>query len=143
MKLVDVNLLLYAHDRRSPLHVRAREWFEQCMAQPEPVAFAPATIVAFLRLVTDSRVFARPLHIAAAVEIVNDWLTAERAVFAVPTERHWDILRALAVASQATAALLPDAHLAACAIEHGATLCTHDRDFSRFPGLRVEFPLAS
>lgn len=143
MKLIDVNLLIYAYDSGSPLHARARPWLERCMSQNEPIGFAPATIVAFLRLVTDSRVFTRPLDIAAACKIVNDWLGATPAVFLVPTERHWEILSALAVESQARASLLPDAHLAACAIEHGATLYTHDRDFSRFPGLHLEFPLAS
>ncbi len=76
-----------------------------------------------------------------AASVVTDWITLQNVVLVSPTEQHWDILSDLLPKSQARGSLIMDAHLAALAIEHGATLCTNDRDFLRFPGLKVEFPL--
>lgn len=142
MKLLDANLLVYAYDAQSPMHERARSWLESCMAETELVGFTIATIVAFVRLVTDGRVFERPFDIETARSLVDDWLSQPSAILVLPSARHWEILGELAVEAQVRGPLVPDAHLAACAIESGATLYTNDRDFLRFKGLRVEFPLS-
>jgi uncharacterized protein len=76
-----------------------------------------------------------------AASVVDGWLEVANVFVVSPTERHWRILSDLLPKSQARGPLIMDAHLAALAIEHGATLCTNDRDFLRFPGLKVEFPL--
>jgi predicted nucleic acid-binding protein len=78
---------------------------------------------------------------AEASSIVDGWMEAPNVALLSPTEQHWAILSDLLPKSQARGPLIMDAHLAALAIEHGATLCTNDRDFLRFPGLKVEFPL--
>ena len=78
-----------------------------------------------------------------AASIVDEWFALPHAGLLVPGERHWTILRDLAGPSQSRGALVMDAHLAALAIEHGATLCTNGRDFSRYPGVRVEHPLST
>jgi predicted nucleic acid-binding protein len=78
---------------------------------------------------------------AEASFIVDGWMEAPNVALLSPTEQHWAILSDLLPKSQARGPLIMDAHLAALAIEHGATLCTNDRDFLRFPGLKVEFPL--
>jgi uncharacterized protein len=83
----------------------------------------------------------RPLQLDEAIVIVGTWLARDNVVILAPTDRHWRILSDLLPKSQARGPLIMDAHLAALAIEHGATLCTNDRDFLRFPGLKVEFPL--
>jgi len=59
-----------------------------------------------------------------------------------PGDRHWKILKQIGVRDQARGTLVADAHLAALAIEYGATLCSHDRGFRRFAGLRLLDPLA-
>jgi toxin-antitoxin system PIN domain toxin len=143
LKLLDVNLLLYAYDEGSPLHPAAKRWLENEFAGEEPTALTMPVIVAFLRIVTHPRVFARPLGIAEACAIVESWLALPTVAVLEPTLRHWSILKNCAVASQANGPLVPDAELAASAMEHGATLCTNDRDFSRFDGLRVLYPLVS
>jgi len=85
--------------------------------------------------------FREPLSVEEAVAVVVSWLAQPPVVVAEPTDRHWSVLNELAVAGQARGPLLMDAHLAALAVEHGATLCTTDRDFARFPRLRVHDPL--
>lgn len=106
-----------------------------------PVGFCWPTILAFLRIATHPRAVVRPLSIAEARGIVDSWLAVPIAALVLPTERHWEILGGLLGSGQASGPLVSDAHLAALAIEHGATLVTNDRDFARFPGLRVEYPL--
>ena len=101
------------------------------------------TLWAFLRSITNPRLFERPLTIAEASAHVSSWLAQPSAGILEPGERHWEILRQLARDGQATGPLVMDAALAAIAIEHGATLCTTDRDFARFPGLTWTNPLAS
>jgi uncharacterized protein len=92
-------------------------------------------------LATTPKLFARPLDLDEAISIVGVWLAREGVVVVGPSDRHWRILKELLPNSRPRGSLIMDAHLAALAIEHGATLCTNDRDFLWFPGLKVEFPL--
>lgn len=142
MILVDVNLLIYAHDVRSQFHDAARSWCSEILAAPKPVGLAWATILAFLRITTSSRALSSPLLVSEAIAVIEDLLQRPPVVVLQPGERHWPILRHLLTAGQSSGNLSSDAHLAALAMEHGAVLCTTDRDFARFPGLRWENPLA-
>jgi toxin-antitoxin system PIN domain toxin len=141
MTLIDANILLYAYDPSSPHHRVARGWLETTILEPENIALTWMTLLAFLRISTSPRPLEHPLSIAEAGAIVSGWL--ERPMFSVlnPGERHWEILLGLMAKGQARGPLIMDAHLAALAIEHGATLATTDRDFARFPGLRILNPL--
>jgi toxin-antitoxin system PIN domain toxin len=140
--LLDANLLLYAYDRSAPHHEPARDWLESALNGPEPVRFAWVSLLAFMRIATNPRAFARPLALADALGIVERWLALPLTGILQPTQRHLELLRATAVPGQARGPLLTDAHLATLAIEHGATLCTTDRDFVRFQGLRFLNPLS-
>jgi toxin-antitoxin system PIN domain toxin len=141
MIVPDANLLLYAYDTSAPLHGRARTWWEGTLLSGETVGLSWQTLTAFLRIGTNPRAYLRPLSAREAVDIVRGWLVQPSAQVVTPSARHWDILSRLMVESQVTGALVMDAHLAALAIEHGATLCTHDADFTRFQGLRTHDPL--
>jgi toxin-antitoxin system PIN domain toxin len=140
--LVDANLLLYAYDSSSTQHKRARRWLESTFAGTESVRLALVSLLAFLRIGTSRAVFRRPFRPEEAIGIVAAWLELPAVGLAEPTPRHWSLLETLARSGQARGPLLMDAHLAALAIEHGATLCTTDRDFARFPKLRIRNPLA-
>jgi hypothetical protein len=139
--LVDANILLYAYHPRSDQHERARTWIETTFSGQDPVGLAWQNILAFLRIGTNPRVFEQPLGIAEGAAIVSSWLAIPAVTILTPGERHWPILQALLGPAQVSGPLVMDAAVAALAIEHGATLCTTDRDFSRFPGLRVTNPL--
>ena len=141
MKLLDANLLLYAHDPRAAQHDASRAWLESVLSGSEMVRFAWLTLWAFLRIATNPRVYERPLSATEAGTLVSSWLAQPVAGILEPGDRHWEILRTLTRSGQATGALMMDAAIAAIAIEHGATLCTTDRDFSRFPGLTWINPL--
>ena len=141
MILLDANLLLYAYDIESTEYRRARSWLERRLSGVEKVGFSWVTILAFLRIATSRRYESDPMSTAEASSIVDGWMDVPNVALISPTERHWAILSDLLPKSQARGALVMDAHLAALSIEHGATLCTNDRDFLRFPGLKVEFPL--
>ncbi|MBI3695195.1 MAG: PIN domain-containing protein [Acidobacteria bacterium] len=95
-----------------------------------------------LRIGTNPRT-QRALPLSAAVSAIGGWFAQPLVSVLQPGERHWSILNSLLTSGQARGPLLMDAHLAALAIEHGATLCTHDKDFARFPGLRTFDPLES
>jgi toxin-antitoxin system PIN domain toxin len=141
MILIDANILLYAYDPSSSHHRAARGWLETAILKPEGTALTWMTLLAFLRISTSPRPLKHPLSTAEAAAIVSGWL--ERPMFTIlnPGERHWDILRSMMTKGQVRGPLIMDAHLAALAIEHGATLATSDRDFARFPGLRILNPL--
>lgn len=141
MILVDANLLLYAYQPRAAQHDKSRKWLESVLSEPELVRFSWLTLWAFLRIATNSRVFEKPLTIDEAEAIVGSWLAQPNAGIVEPAERHWEILRELLSDGQTTGPLVMDAVLAAIAMEHGATLYTTDRDFSRFPGLKWVNPL--
>lgn len=142
MKLVDTNLLLYAVNRSSVHHGRARDWLEEILSADEPVGLPWVALLAFIRLATSDRVFPKPLSADQAIAIVDGWLALPVVVPVSPGENHWRVLKRLLGESGAAANLTTDAHLAALAIENGAELCSADADFARFPTLRVINPIA-
>jgi toxin-antitoxin system PIN domain toxin len=142
MILLDANLLLYAHVSSFPQHVQARDWLDAQLSGNGPVGLPWPSLVAFLRIVTNPRVFERPEPMAEAWRQVHAWLEAEVVWIPQPTERHRDVLGTLLTAAGVHANLVPDAHLAALAIEHGLLLCSTDGDFGRFTDLRWQNPLS-
>jgi hypothetical protein len=139
--LPDANLLLFAYNSAAVGHTRARQWWEQTLNGPETVGLAWQTITAFIRITTNLRAFARPLDGAEACEVVTSWINQPVVQIVVPGPRHWSIFNRLIVDSKSSGPMIMDAHLAALAIEHGATLCSNDRDFARFDDVRLVDPL--
>lgn len=143
MILVDANLLLYAHAADGgPRSEAARAWLEQLLETEPDVRIGLAALLAFIRISTDPRVYAQPLTPAEAIGIVQGILARPNFAIASPGDRHWALLADVAASGRARGPLLMDAHLATLAMEHGATLATTDRDFTRFHGLRHVDPLA-
>jgi uncharacterized protein len=140
--LVDANILVYAHVSSFAQHDAAREWLDQQLNGPALVGLPWASLLAFLRLVTNSRIFEHPEPIADAWAQVRAWLACETVWTPAPTERHPELLGELLKLSGVHGNLVPDAHLAALAIEHGLTLCSADGDFARFRGLRWLNPIS-
>lgn len=141
MILVDANLLVYAHVSSFAEHEAARAWLDERLNGTAPVGLPWPSLVAFIRLVTNPRVFTQPLLVTDAWRQVGAWLECAPVWIPVPTERHREVLgRLLPAADRAN--LVPDAHLAALAVEHGLVVCSTDGDFARFRGVRWENPLA-
>jgi len=140
--LIDANLLLYAYDSSSTNHESARRWLEGVFAGYAPVRMAWTTVLAFLRISTNTRLQRQVFTLPEAISIVEEWLAEPNFSLLAPGDRHWRILASLLPEAQARGPLVMDADLAALAIEHGATLYTNDRDFSRFPGLKYVNPIA-
>ncbi|HEV7773954.1 MAG TPA: type II toxin-antitoxin system VapC family toxin [Conexibacter sp.] len=141
MILLDANLLVYAHASESPHHEPARAWFEEVMNAPERVGFPWPTLLAFVRLMGNANVMRRPVPLRDAWARAESWLALPQSWIPVPTERHQELLTGL-LDGETRADVANDAHLAALAIEHGLTVCSSDRDFSRFRGIRWENPLS-
>jgi toxin-antitoxin system PIN domain toxin len=139
---VDANLLIYARVATLPQHDAARDWLDGQLNGTTRVGLPWASLVAFIRIVTNPRIFERAESPTVAWTLVDRWLDCEPAWIPVPTERHREILGRLLPHTAGQPELVPDAHLAALAIEHGLRLCSTDRDFARFPGLHWENPLA-
>jgi len=140
--LVDANLLLYAANQAAPEHRVAREWLDARLSSTARVGLPWPSLLAFVRLASNPMVMRQPVPVATAWNQVQQWLSAGPAWVPPPTARHADILRGLCEPSWMTSRLVPDAHLAALAIEHGLTLCSTDGDFARFAGLDWKNPLA-
>lgn len=138
MKLVDTNVLLYAVNADCVEHDVARSALEEGLSEVGGVAFAWLALIGFVRLATRRGILPSPLAAEEALGVVDDWLGASHAHLLEATPRHWQILRRLLLGAGMAGNLSNDAHLAALAIEHGATLVSFDRDFERFAGLRFE-----
>jgi len=139
LKIVDANVLLYAVNRQSIEHKAAHRWLTGALSGNEVVGLPWVSLLAFIRLSTSGRIFASPLPPADAMTVVESWLAQPAAVTVEPTSRHTWVLRGLLEQAGTAGNLTTDAHIAALAIEHGATLVTFDRDFERF-GIRVQLP---
>jgi toxin-antitoxin system PIN domain toxin len=138
--LVDANVLLHAVNERAREHEAARTWLSASLRSTEAVAFAWTVVLAFLRLATHPSVFPRPLTTGDAAIALERWLDAPPAVLLDPTRRHLPLLRGLLERSGTAGNLVGDAHLAALALEHGATVVSFDRDFGRFDGVAWRLP---
>jgi toxin-antitoxin system PIN domain toxin len=140
--LVDVNLLMWAHHAQMPQHAQAREWWARALSATPLVGIPWPTIVAFVRLSTHPRVVARPLAVDTAWGTVAGWLERPNVRSPAPTERHAALFHGFLLSGRASGDHVPDAHLAALAVEWGLELLSADRDFARYPGLRWRDPLA-
>ncbi len=140
--LVDANLLLYAIDRTSRRHGDALEWWESALNGTERVGLPWQTIGAFLRISTHPRINDRPLRGDEAWGHVRDWLDVPTVWIPPAGAATARVFGDLVAAQAITGNLVPDAMLAALAIEHGLELHSADTDFARFPTLRWRNPLS-
>lgn len=140
MILPDVNTLLFAVNNSSGQHAAALEGLKQGFEGPRGVAFAWTALLAFLRLSTRRGIFTKPLSVEDALHVIQRWLEHPQAQVTHPGERHLEILGRLLKAAGTGGNLTTDAHLAALAIEHDATILSFDRDFARFEGLQWTLP---
>jgi toxin-antitoxin system PIN domain toxin len=143
VRIPDLNLLIYAVDRGSPDHAAAVAWWNATLSGSETVGLSWTVLLGFVRLTTSARVVRAPLTSGAALDYVDRWLGLPVTTVVDPTGRHAQVLRDLLEMTGTAGNLVADAHLAALAIEHGAELCSADRDFGRFPGLKWTNPLAA
>lgn len=140
MKLVDLNVLLYAVNKDAAHHRASLEWWEQALRGEEPVGLSWPVLSGFLRLSTNPDVFPRPLEVATAVGKIDGWLSHPSTRLLREKDEHWEVLRLLLEEAGTAGNLTTDAHLAALAITHGAVLVSFDADFGRFKGLRWSRP---
>jgi uncharacterized protein len=141
--LVDANLLLYAANHAAPEHERARVWLDERLNGTVAVGLPWPSVLAFVRLATNPVVVRHPVPPADAWRQADEWLTCEPVWVPLPGSAHRDIVGGFMRATWMTSRLVPDAHLAALAMEHGLTLQSTDGDFSKFRGLKWENPLAA
>jgi len=140
VKLLDANILLYAYDSNSPQHAVCRPWLDAAFNSEETVALPWQTLLAFVRIATNPRAVRQPLSGPEACGIVRSWLERPNVAVIEPGERFWEIFQAQVLDAQVSGPLVTDAALAALALEHGATLCSTDRDFRRFRSLKLLDP---
>ncbi len=141
MRCVDVNVLVHAHRPETDRHAAYRAWLDASRTDDEPLGLSGAVLSGFLRVVTHPRVFREPTPLAAALAFADALRSSPAAVPVEPGERHWPIFTRLCRDVDARGNVVPDAYLAALAIEHGATWYTADRGFARFSDLRWSHPL--
>lgn len=139
--LPDVNVLVYAHREDAPNHAAYRDWLETVINGDQAYGMADLVLSGFLRIVTHPRVFSHPSGLDQALAFVTDVRNQPNCVSIGPGARHWSIFMRLCRAANVKGNLVPDAYLAALAIESGSEWITTDRDFSRFPQLSWRHPL--
>jgi toxin-antitoxin system PIN domain toxin len=142
MILVDANLLLYAANRSAPEHEAARAWLDGQLSGTARVGLPWPSLLAFVRLASNPLVVRHPVAVESAWKQAAEWLSSGAAWIPVPTERHATLAAGYFRESWMTSRLVPDAYLAALAVEHGLTLCSTDGDFARFRDLTWHNPLA-
>ncbi len=143
MILTDVNVLVYAHRQDAPGHAAMRGWLEEILNGDQAYGYSSLVLAGFIRVVTHLRTFNPPSPPDAAIAFAQAVRGQPNAVSIQPGPRHWEIFTSLCKTANAKGNLVPDAYLAALAIESGSEWITTDRDYSRFPGLKWRHPLGS
>lgn len=139
MKIVDVNILIYAVNSADRKHDAAVRWLTTALRGNDTVGFAWTALLGFLRISTNPTIFERPLETDQAFELITTWTSSPKAVIVEPTSRHLMIMKGLLDHAGTAGNLTADAHLAALAIEYGGAIASFDRDFERF-GVGVVVP---
>lgn len=140
--LIDANILLFASDQSSPHHDRAQRWLEDSLNGERRVGIPWESLGAFIRVSTNPRASREPLSPEQAWTCVNDWLAAPRVWIPAATADHAVVFGGLVAKYRISGNLVPDAHFAAIAIEHGLEVCSADTDFARFTEIRWRNPLS-
>jgi uncharacterized protein len=139
--LADVNVLVYAHRMDLPQHDGYSAWLSEEIGSGRGYALCDTSLTGFLRIVTNGRIFDEPTPLKVALQAIEDLRAQQGAIHLSPGARHWGLFAHLCAAVGARGNDIPDAHLAALAIESGSELVTADRGFGRFPGLRWSCPV--
>ena len=142
MILLDANLLIYAVNRDLPQHKTAKTWIEKTFSDQDSVGLPWVSVLAFLRLCTNPRVFKAPLKVEDAIAYIDEWVALPSVELVTPGQRHWEIFKNLLAQCGTAGNLVTDAHIAALALERGYAVYSADNDFRRFPGIRHVNPLA-
>jgi toxin-antitoxin system PIN domain toxin len=142
MRLVDTNVMIYAHRHDADRHHDYRDWLEAMINGPEPYAVADFAVSGMIRVVTDRRIYREgSATIEEALAFADTIRNQPHATVVNPGLSFWTIFSGLCQRVEASGKLVPDAYLAALAIEHGCEVVSADKDFRRFPGLRWRHPL--
>lgn len=139
MYLFDVNIWVYAHREDSLRHPEMRGFVEEVLGSGRPFAYSPLVLSGFLRVVTHPGVFREPTDEEMALAFTESITSHSAAREVRPGEAHWRIFSHLYRAVRPKGNLVPDVYFAAMAVESGCTWVTTDRDYARFPGLKLEF----
>ena len=142
MLLTDVNVLVYAVDVRSSEHSRYKRWLNDLINGNESYGMSELVLSAVMRIITNPRIYKRPTTPRVALQLVQRIREQPNCIIIQPGPRHWDLFADLCRKVKARGNLVPDAYLAALAIESGSEWITTDRDYAQFPGLRWRHPLA-
>ena len=140
MKIIDLNVLLYVVNEDAEQHETLLSWWEKALNGDETLGLPWVVVLGFLRISTNPKIFPTPMRAIAAIEKMETWLALDMVTLIEEKREQWVILRGLLADSGVAGNLTTDAHLAAIAITHGATLVSCDSDFGRFAGLRWENP---
>ena len=138
MKLPDTNFLVNSVNEDSIFKEQAAKWLEKAFDSEPGVGLAWIALIDFVRISTQRGILKTPLAPANALGLMDSWLSHPRARILHPTERHGDILAKLLLVAGTAGNLTNDAHLAALAIEHNATVGSFDKDFKKFPGIKLD-----
>lgn len=140
MILLDVNVVLATHREDHPHHAAVRPWFDALVGGGSPFCVPDVVWASFVRLATSSRIFEEPTPPAEAFRFMRIMRAQSGYVSVTPSEAHLDLFEDVCRDFDATGDLVPDAYLAAVAIDQAATLASLDRDFARFTTLRWQRP---
>lgn len=141
MLAVDVNILVFAHRADAQRHAEYRNWLEEARRGDEPLGISDLVLSGFLRVATHPRIFEEPTPPDIAWSYAEAIRNSPTTTSLAPGPRHWDVFSRLCQRAGSRGNHVPDAFLAALAIEAGAVWVTADRGFARFPGLRWAHPL--
>ena len=141
MYLVDANILIYSADKSSTYYDDARAWLSGLMSSAQTVYLSWQSIFAFLRIVTNKKIFSSPMSSLEAKKYVDAWFSQNAVEIISPGKSYWNITGQLIKETKASGVLLMDLKLAALALEYRLTLCSNDDDFKIFPGLSLLNPL--
>jgi len=142
MILLDANVLIYAHRQDAQNHEKYRHWLESIINGNELFGISENVLSSVIRITTHPQIFKKPSSLKEVLTFIEQVRSPAHCLIVNPGPKHWDIFCSLIRTLKLTGNAVPDAFLAALALEWGYDLVTTDQGFSRFPSLKWHHPLA-
>jgi len=142
MIAVDTNLLVYAHREDSPFHKSALKAMVGLSDSGRRWAIPWPCVHEFISITTHPRIYDPPSPLKIALAAIQLWLDAPGCEQLAEGPGYWQTLNNLSRKAKLKGPMIHDARIAALCQHHGVKeLWSADRDFTRFPSLKIRNPL--
>lgn len=139
--MLDANVLVYARNRQSLYHKRAKEVRDQAQIGTIAACITPQILWEFFAVVTNSKRIEKPLSTEDAFDEIEQYWNSEMLIKILPNENTFVMVRRLVRKYRIIGQQIHDVHLIATMIDNKVfTIYSGDETLQKFTEIRAINP---